>query len=189
AGGDIHKVYWADLKPNLLLLDRIAESRALAGKRAITIGCGLGDDAEALMQHGYRVTAFDVSHSAIAMCRQRYPGSTVDYLVADLFNHPADWRRRFDLVYECNTIQVLEGQSRVRALEIIADLAAPGGEVIVSCRSRSKGEPTDTFPLALDRDEIDGFQRAGLSEISFQAYEDDQCPPVPHFFAVYQRPV
>jgi SAM-dependent methyltransferase len=189
ADGDIHRVYWADLKPNPLLLDWIEKHPALVGKRAITIGCGLGDDAELLMQHGTRVTAFDISPSAIAMCRQRYPNSLVDYRVADLFDHPAAWRRGFDLVYECNTIQILEGAWRVRALEAISDLVAPGGEIIVSCRSQNQDKQPDAFPRPLDRDEIDGFRRAGLSELRFLAYDDDQDPPVPHFFAVYKRPV
>ena len=78
AEGDIHKVYWADLKPNPLLLDWISGQPNLSGKQAITIGCGLGDDAEALAQTGYQVTAFDISPSAIAMCQQRYPDSPVE---------------------------------------------------------------------------------------------------------------
>jgi len=189
ADGDIHKVYWADLKPNPLLLAWIEERTVPADTRAVTIGCGLGDDAEALARHGYRVTAFDISPSAIAMCQQRYPDSAVDYFVADLFNYPGKWRRGFELVYECNTIQILKGPSRVRSVEAITDLVAPGGEILVSCRSRNVGEQLDTFPLALDREEIDGFQRAGLSETRFLAYDDDQDPPVPHFFAVFKRPV
>lgn len=188
AGGDIGKVYWADLKPNPLLLDWLGKHPAGAGKRAITIGCGLGDDAEVLMQLGYQVVAFDISPSAIAMCRQRYPDSKVDYRVADLFDYPAEWRRHFDLVYECNTVQILHGPDRARSIEAIAELVAPEGDVIVSCRSRNRGEQLDAFPLALDRDEIDGFRRAGLSEIDFLEYDDDQEPPVPHFFAVYRRP-
>jgi len=188
AGGDISKVYWADLKPNPLLLAWIKEHPAPAGRSAITIGCGLGDDAELLARNGYRVTAFDISQSAIAMCRKRYPDSTVDYQIADLFNHPVEWRRGFNLVYECNTIQILAGLSRVRAFEAISDLVTSGGKIIVSCRSRKTCEPLDTFPLALDREELNGFQRAGLSETHFVAYDDDQAPPVPHFFAVYKRP-
>ena len=188
ADGDIHKVYWADLKPSPLLLSWIKKYGSSAGKLAITVGCGLGDDAEALASYGYRVIAFDISASAIAMCRQRYPDSTVDYRVADLFNPPAEWHRAFELVYECNTIQILTGSNRIRATAAIIDLVAPGGSVLVSCRSRARGEPTDTFPLALDRQEIDGFVRGGLSEIHFTAYDDDQDPPVPHFFAVYKRP-
>ncbi len=188
ADGDIHKVYWADLKPNPLLLGWLEKRNLPPGWRAITIGCGLGDDAEVLARQGFRVTAFDISPSAIDMCRQRYPESAVDYRVADLFDNPGEWRRSFDLVYECNTIQILAGPDRVRAREAIADLVAPGGEVLVSCRSRHSGEDLDAFPLALDRDEIDGFRRAGLAEIHFVAYDDDQEPPVPHFFAVYKRP-
>ncbi len=188
AEGDIHKVYWADLKPNPLLLDWIAERRNISDQHAITIGCGLGDDAEALAQHGYQVTAFDISSSAIAMCQQRFPDSSVEYLVADLFDVPVKWKKGFNLVYECNTIQILKGPSRVQAVNAISDLVAQGGEVLVSCRSRETGDPTDTFPLALDRDEIDGFKRAGLFEAHFKAYDDDQEPPVPHFYAVYRRP-
>lgn len=188
AGGDIHQVYWADLEPNPLLLDWISEHGKLSGKTAVTIGCGLGDDAEALARHGYQVTAFDISPSAIAMCRQRYPDSSVAYRVADLFDFPDEWRQGFDLVYECNTIQILNGSSRVQAVKAISDLVAPGGEVLVSCRSRAAGEQLDAFPCPLDRDEIGGFRRAGLSEKHFIAYDDDQAPPVPHFFAVYGRP-
>lgn len=188
AEGDINKVYWADLKPNPLLLDWIERRPAQRGKRAITIGCGLGDDAEALAEHGYDTVAFDISPSAIAMCRQRYPASTVDYRVADLLDLPEQWRRKFDLVYECNTIQILTGQNRVRALEAIAELAAPEGDILVSCRSRSSDDTSETFPIALDKCEIDGFVRVGLSESFFMAYDDDQNPPVPHFFAVYTRP-
>lgn len=188
AEGDIRKVYWADLKPNPLLLDWISERTNIAGKTAITIGCGLGDDAEALSQHGYQVTAFDISASAIAMCQQRYSDSSVKYLVEDLFNLPVKWMQGFDLVYECNTIQILKGPNRIQSVKAIVDLVAPGGEVLVSCRSRKAGEQMNTFPLALDRDEIDGFKRAGLSETHFLAYDDDQEPPVPHFFSVYNRP-
>jgi hypothetical protein len=188
AEGDIHKVYWADLKPNPLLLDWISERTDLSGKSAITIGCGLGDDAEALSQKGYQVTAFDISPSAIAMCQQRYPDSAVEYVVTDLFNFPNEWIKKFDLVYECNTIQILNGPSRTQAVKAITDLVGTGGELVVSCRSRESGQGLDAFPLALDRDEIDSFKRTGLSETHFVAYDDDQEPPVPHFFAVYERP-
>jgi len=187
AGGDIHKVYWADLEPNPLLLGHLDQNRVKDGSRAITIGCGLGDDAEVLSQYGYRVIAFDISPSAITMCQQRYPDSTVDYVVADLFSFSTEWLHKFDLVYECNTLQILSGPDRVQAVKAITDLVAPGGKILVLCRSRKAGERPDTFPLALDRDEIDGFQRAGLTETQFAVYKDDQDPPVPHFFAIYTK--
>ena len=190
AQGDFTAVFWADLAPNPYLLAWLEDHPgAGAGKRAVTIGCGVGDDAEALSAHGYQVTAFDIAPAAIELCRKRYPDSRVEYRVADLFDHPPDWTRAFDLVFECNTIQVLPGEYRPRALKAIAEMAAQGGAVLVSCRSRNSGEQADAFPLPLDREEIDGFVRAGLKEEGFQAYDDDQEPPVPHFFAWYRRPV
>lgn len=190
AEGDHTAVFWADLTPNPYLVTWLGENQIPRPEmRAVTIGCGVGDDAEALAEHGYRVTAFDIAPSAIDLCRRRYLKSTVRYVVADLFDLPADWKGAFDVVFECNTIQIMPGDHRRRALRTIADLAAPGGAVLVSCRSREPGEKEDEFPRPLDKSEIDGFVRAGLIEQEFVAYDDAQDPPVPHFFAWYRRPV
>lgn len=188
AGGDHRKIYWADLAPSPKLIHWLERNPPAPGARAATVGCGLGDDAEALAARGFQVTAFDISVSAIDMCRRRFPESPVDYRVADLFNGPADWRHGFDLVYECNTIQVLVDAARERSIPAIAGLVAPEGHLLVSCRSRETGQGLDVWPLALDRPEIDRFLAAGLREIHFDAYDDDQDPPVPHYFSVYRRP-
>jgi len=186
ADGDHTAVFWADLHPNPYLVSWLKAHPATRDRRrAIAIGCGVGDDAEALASYGYEVTAFDISPSAIELCRQRYPESSVNYLVADLFVYPRGWKGTFDLVYECNTIQVLPGLYRERAIKAMTELLAPGGELLVSCRSRQKGKDHDAIPLPLDREEIDSFQRLGLVEKSFLAYDDDQVPSVPHFFATY----
>ena len=188
AQGDFRGVFWADLVPNPYLISWLEQHPKADEKlRAVTVGCGVGDDAEALSAYGYRVTAFDISPAAIDLCRKRYPRSRVEYTVADLFACPSDWVRRFDLVFECNTIQVLPGEYRLRALNAIADLVSPGGTVLVSCRSREAGQKENEFPLPLDRTEIDGFIRAGLIEVAFKTYDDNQEPPVPHFFACYTR--
>ncbi len=188
AGGDYKMVFWADLEANPYLLDwlegKIVEP---AGRKAAVVGCGVGDDAEALSDAGYAVTAFDISPEAIKLCKGRYPQTRVDYLVEDLFNYPLHWTESFDLVYECNTIQVLPGEYRIQARDAMISLLAPQGYLLVSCRSRLKGEQENDIPLPLDKEEIDGFVRCGLSEQSFAAYDDTQDPPVPHFFATYKK--
>ncbi len=63
------------------------------------------------------------------------------------------------------------------------------GDLLVSCRSRLTGEQENDIPLPLDRYEIDGFIRSGLTEESFLSYDDDQEPSVPHFFSTYRREV
>lgn len=187
ADGDHRAVFWADLEPNPYLLQWLNDAPVEHTDRtAVVIGCGVGDDAEALSREGYRVTAFDISPEAIRLCKKRWPDTTVDYLVADLFDYPTEWTGRFSLVFECNTIQVLPGAYRVRARDAMVSLLAPGGYLLVSCRSRLPGTQLDDIPLPLDRDEMDGFVRVGLQEEQFEAYDDTQDPPVPHFFAVYR---
>lgn len=188
AEGDHNAVFWADLAPNPYLVDWL-EKHPVNGakKKAIAIGCGVGDDAEVMAKHGYEVTAFDIAPSAISLCKNRYAESKVDYLIADLFDYPKEWFESFDLVYECNTIQVLPGKYRVMARDAMVSLMAKGGDILVSCRSRNSGEHEDMIPLPLDRAEIDGFVGTGLVETSFLTYDDDQEPPVPHFFATYAK--
>ena len=188
AQGDHKAVFWADLEPSPYLLKWLKNcSFKNQGRKAIVIGCGVGDDAEALSETGYEVIAFDISPEAIRLCKKRYPDTTVNYLVADLFDYPAQWVETFELVYECNTIQVLPGKYRLQARDAMVSLIAPQGYILVSCRSRLKGAQEDDIPLPLDKDEIDGFVRCGLSEESFEAYDDTQEPPVPHFFASYKK--
>jgi SAM-dependent methyltransferase len=188
AEGDYREVFWADLEPNPYLLKWLKNCTFKStGLKAIVVGCGVGDDAEALSEAGYEVTAFDISPEAILLCKERYLNTKVKYLIADLFDYPSKWFESFDLVYECNTIQVLPGKYRVQARDAMISLLAPKGYIIVSCRSRLNGEQEDDIPLPMDKEEIDGFTRYGLSEESFEAYDDTQEPPVPHFFAVYKK--
>ncbi len=111
AEGNASAIPWADgaMNPNLA---RWLEARPLAelGQRTLVVGCGLGDDAEALAQLGLAVTAFDVSATAIQWCRRRFPQSTVEYGAADLLNPPAAWRGAFDFVLEAYTLQVLPAE-------------------------------------------------------------------------------
>jgi len=186
AQGDHTAVFWADLAPNPYLIDWLEQNPLkVSGRKAIAIGCGVGDDAEAMAAYGYDVTAFDISPSAISLCQNRYKETKVNYLVTDLFNYPKEWFQEFDLVYECNTIQVLPGKYRSKAMEAMVSLIAANGQLLVSCRSRNAGEQEDVIPLPLDKEEIDGFIRLGLVEKSFLAYDDDQEPSVPHFFSTY----
>ena len=188
AQGDHNAVFWADLKVNPYL-DKWLKQNPLNTevKKAIAIGCGVGDDAEAMAASGYKVTAFDIAPTAIALCKNRYKESEVDYLVADLFEYPQEWFETFDLVYECNTIQVLPGKYRQKAMTSMVSLMSKDASLLVSCRSRNSGEQEKMIPLPLDKKEIDGFKVLGLYEESFLAYDDDQIPSVPHFFATYKK--
>lgn len=189
ANGDYTEIFWADLEPSPYLVAWLKEDKVKKKKKtACVIGCGVGDDAQALSQFGFDVIAFDISPEAINLCKKRYPNSKVVYTVADLFEYPKKWFEAFDVVYECNTIQVLPGEYRKKARVAMSSLIAKNGYILVSCRSRNEGEMLDVIPLPLSKSEMDEFVNLDkLEEISFLAYDDTQEPPVPHFFGVYGK--
>ncbi len=151
------------------------------------VGCGLGDDAEELARRGFDVTAFDVSAAAIDWAKKRFPQTKVKFHVADLFNLPAAWRRGFDLVSEIFTVQALPVQLRPRALTAVADLVAPQGTLLIFCRGRDDGEQLGEMPWPLSREDLSELGRAGLTERSFEDFQDQEDPPIRRFRAVYER--
>lgn len=60
---------------NPLRLAYIAERAALAGKRVIDVGCGGGILAEAMAQHGARVTGIDAGDAPLAVARSHAEAS------------------------------------------------------------------------------------------------------------------
>lgn len=189
ANGDFTKVFWADLEASPYLISWLKkEFVQKTNKKACVIGCGVGDDAEALSEFGFEVTAFDISKTAIDLCKKRYPNTKVDYLVADLFDYPKEWFESFDVVYECNTLQVLPNKYRKKARAAMSSLLAKNGFILVSCRSREENKKEDEIPKPLAKSELDEFITIdNLQEQSFLAYDDKQTPRVPHYFAVYKK--
>jgi SAM-dependent methyltransferase len=188
AGGDPGGVSWADLAPNPNLvawLDR--EHVAGGGRRALKIGGGLGDDAEELARRGFVVTAFDVSPTAVAWCRRRFPGSVVRYQVADLLRPPPAWRGAFDFVLESYTLQVLPPDARATALRSVAAFVAPHGELLLIARGRESKDGEGAMPWPLLRRELEGFAKAGLTELAFEDFLDAETPPVRRFRVHYRR--
>ncbi len=180
---------WADLEPNPRLIEFWkVHPLETAGKRAIVIGSGLGDDAEQLAAWGFATTGFDISKTAIEATKKRYPETRVEYVVADLFDPPPAWLRAFDFVLEIYTVQALVGELRSKAIGAIAQFVAPGGRLFVIARGREENEPEGQGPpWPLTRAEMDGFRRAGLEEESFEDYAEPEPPWVRRFRALYRR--
>jgi ubiquinone/menaquinone biosynthesis C-methylase UbiE len=179
---------WADLAPNPNLVGWLDKHRiGGSGKKAIKVGCGLGDDAEELANRDFEVTAFDISATAINWCTERFPESKVDYLVEDLFSMPVSWNEAFDFVLESYTLQVLPLKLRIKAAEEITRLLAPGGTLLVICRGRDETDEEGKMPWPITRKELKRFEGCGLRRESFEDYKDNENPPVRRFRALYRK--
>jgi len=182
------EIPWDDRKPNAHLLAYWSENPAAAGKTALVIGCGLGDDAEQLAVWGLRTTAFDISPTAIKTARSRFPKTSVNYVAADLFQAPVEWHGAFDFVFESNTLQALPANVRPRAIQAIAQFVKPGGRLLVIARGREEPEPEGELPARLTRRELAEFERCGLRGESFRDASDSEPPHSRRFRITYIRP-
>jgi SAM-dependent methyltransferase len=185
---DLSTIPWADLRPNPLLLEWLDANRA-PGPRALTVGCGLGDDAEALSARGLAVTAFDIAPTAIARCRSRFPSSTVDYRVADLLDPPGEWIERFDFVLSSYTLQVLPPELRSAAAAGIASLVASGGVALVLARGRDESDPEGEMPWPLTPTELTSCFASPLGTVELADFVDAEHPPVRRLRLTLRRPV
>jgi SAM-dependent methyltransferase len=189
AQGNSDAIPWADRGVNGWLIDWIKKSQLnLQNLRVLVVGCGLGDDAEYLSKLGAKVTAFDLSQTAIDWCQHRFPTSQVNYQAVDLFTAPAEWKFGFDLVIEIYTIQALPANIRPQAIKCIGNFVAPNGKLFVVCRGRDPEDACDNLPFPLTKDELNRFTDTGLKQVSFEDSIDTlDTTPTRRFRIVYER--
>ena len=190
AGDDATQVPWAKMQPHPYFQDWLNKFKTLSKNYSIlVIGCGLGDDAEALAKLGFSaVTAFDISPHAINWCKKRFPQSSVNYVVADLFNLDSSWQHKFDLVYECRNIQALPLNVRSEVINNIANLVAKDGILLVINRLHDTDKPPEGPPWALSKQEFDLFKKFGLQETKLDTFFEGENKEVTTLRIEYHKP-
>jgi len=159
---NLEAIPWATLSANGHLVSYLDEIDKVQDKRALVIGCGLGDDAEALNKAGYSVDAIDISQTAIDMAKERFPKLAIDFRVEDIFELPQFMKGHYDLVFESRTIQSLDPKFRDELVKIIANLIKEDGELLVHTNIQDDHETYGGPPWPLYRRELDTFQDHGL---------------------------
>jgi predicted nicotinamide N-methyase len=132
--GDDRLPFWAELWPSGVALARALETRPLAGRRVLELGCGLGLVAVTAALAGARVLAVDRSPEATALaavCAFEEPGPL-------LAAAPWDLVLAADVLYEPRNVPVLLG--------LLPRLVDNRGEVWLADPGR---EMLDTFLAGL----------------------------------------
>ncbi|MBL8061306.1 MAG: class I SAM-dependent methyltransferase [Chthonomonas sp.] len=172
AGGDEEKVPWADLMPHPLLSDWLEGKQFGA---VAVVGCGLGDDAEALAERANSVWAFDVSETVVEWAKRRYPESLVEYGVGDLFHLSEERKGIYGTVVEIFTLQALPPERRTEAFAALASLLLPQGELVVITRWREPETELGPVPWPLLMSEFDEIDKLGLERIEQTSAEEGQA--------------
>ena len=171
AQGNESAIPWAKSTVNANLARWIEQHNLRGeGKTALVVGCGLGDDAEALAELGYQVTGFDISSTAIAWCQKRFSDSKVNYLVDDLLQPQTIVNYSYDFVLESYTLQALPAEVRPQGMKSIAQLLKKQGTLLVICRGRDANEPAEELPYPLTKEELTHFEELGLKQVKFEDY-------------------
>ncbi|MPZ93402.1 MAG: methyltransferase domain-containing protein [Propionibacteriales bacterium] len=172
------------------LLVQWAEEQHLEGRgrRALIVGCGLGQDAEYVQGLGFDTVAFDVSAAGVRTAHRRFPDSGVQYVTADLLDPRAEWRAAFDLVVESLTVQSLPESLRPAAIAAVARLVRPGGTLIVIAAVRDELEIPVGPPWPLTRADVEAFATEGLQPVRIEDIRDAKQRSVRRWRAEFAAP-
>jgi SAM-dependent methyltransferase len=183
---DLSLIPWADLRPNPNLIEWFKKNKSnLKIDSCLVIGCGLGDDAEYLSSIGFNVESFDISPTAIKMCKDRFSKSSVKYFIDDITD--PKHLRQYDFVYEAYTLQVLPKELREKAIKVLPDLLNQNGRLLLISRARDKNENEGNMPWPLTIDDLEILETE-LKCLSFEDYFDkDEIPEVRRFRILYHN--
>ena len=97
-------------------------------KTVLEVACGYGRDLAYLAKEGFDCTGVDVSGEAIRMAREFLAGKNISLVNGDL-SHPQLMWKKFDAVYICNLLHLLDMNERHRIMRATRKFLKPGGVV------------------------------------------------------------
>ena len=183
--GDEEKIPWADMQTDKHLAEYLEVN--LGEGKAIVIGCGLGDDAYALEEAGFKVTAIDISETAIDWAKERYDYTDINFQVQDIFALPSDMLGQYDFIFESRTIQSLALIHRNSIIKAISSLMSPKAKALVIANGKHEGEKFDGPPWPLTYNELRLFENHSCKELEFSIFESDNKTSKLKFRALYQK--
>jgi SAM-dependent methyltransferase len=166
---------WDTGVPEPMLIEAV-ESGDLPSGQALDVGCGTGNNAIWLAQHGYEVQGVDIAPLAIEQARAKLPVglncrfATLDFLVERPEGGP------FQLVFDRGCFHVFDEPSdREKFASQVAALLAPGG-VWLSLIGSTEGRPREVGPPRRSLRDIANAIEPHLELLSIRSAEFRDAP-------------
>ena len=175
---------WAKQAINPLLQTYLDTKSTHEGK-ALVIGCGLGDDAFALVNAGYETLAIDISQTALDIAKKRFPDSNIIFKRQDIFDMPPEYFEHFDFIFESLTIQSLPREFRTKMINAVANTVVKDGEILVVAHKKQLSDGGPPWPLT--QVEIDQFKKFGLKEMSSELITEKSNISNTRFRILYKK--
>ena len=98
-------VSWSSDISTPIVMEMIEKYHITHDHRLLEIGCGEGRDSKTVLEHGYGLTATDISPEAIAYCKKRMPEYAHRFKVLDCLSDKLD--SKYDFIFAIAVLHML----------------------------------------------------------------------------------
>ena len=98
-------VSWASSVSTPIVMEVIEKYNINHSQRLLEIGCGEGRDSRTVLEHGFQLTATDISSEAIAYCKEKMPEYENQFSVLDCLSDELD--EKFDFLFAIAVVHML----------------------------------------------------------------------------------
>ena len=107
-------------------------SGSIAPTTALDLGCGTGDNAIYLAEHGWQVTGVDFVDKALSKARAKASGRTVQFIKADVTQlRSSGIGDSFDLVIDSGCLHGMNDEDRDGYVREVTAVTATGGRLLI----------------------------------------------------------
>lgn len=113
-------------------LTTLIEGGSIAPTTALDLGCGTGDNAIYLAEHGWQVTGVDFVDKALSKARAKAGGRTVQFIKADVTQlRSSGIGDSFDLVIDSGCLHGMNDEDRDGYVREVTAVTATGGRLLI----------------------------------------------------------